>query len=331
MRVATAEDAATVAAATVAGAILFGIGLLPDRLVQHIARECLIRGCLRRLVGILGGRLAHHRLSGVLRRQFPHRRWVLPRLRSPGHGRGADRNPWARGGHRGVGGAGRQLWCGSRRRLVIARRELRGGHERRLTRHGRRGGLHRGHWLAGDRRHRFAGRLVGRREGRLASGGLAGRSRSRLAGDRRGGLAGGGDGRSRGLGPDRSRDHRRGICNHAGARRRLDDAPGPHRGLGAYPLLQFRGALGGAPGPLAQAPDLARLHEDEQREHRDPQQSREGRQSANVQELVGERERRQQCDHASPECRRGTGASGAVRTRGPYPAGSVSCGSTNSL
>jgi hypothetical protein len=50
----------------------------------------------------------------------------------------------------------------------------------------------------------------------------------------------------------------------------------PCGGRGGDFLLGVGGALGSASGPIAQASDLARLREDQQRQHGDPQQGGEG-------------------------------------------------------
>jgi hypothetical protein len=50
----------------------------------------------------------------------------------------------------------------------------------------------------------------------------------------------------------------------------------PRGGGGGDFLLGLGSALGGAPGPIAQASYLARLREDQQRQHGDPQQGGEG-------------------------------------------------------
>jgi hypothetical protein len=57
---------------------------------------------------------------------------------------------------------------------------------------------------------------------------------------------------------------------------------GASRRLGADALLVLGGALRGAPGPLAQTFQLARLREDEQRQHRDSQQRSECRDRADL-------------------------------------------------
>ena len=62
-------------------------------------------------------------------------------------------------------------------------------------------------------------------------------------------------------------------------------------GPGSHALLQLGGALRGAARPLAQALELARLREDEQREDRDPGQRRERRDRTDLGKRVRKRER----------------------------------------
>jgi hypothetical protein len=66
------------------------------------------------------------------------------------------------------------------------------------------------------------------------------------------------------------------------------DACGGH---GTHALLELGGALGCASSPLAQALNLARLGEGEQRHDRDARQRRERRYRANLGERVRQRQR----------------------------------------
>jgi hypothetical protein len=81
---------------------------------------------------------------------------------------------------------------------------------------------------------------------------------------------------------DRARRERRGARDRAGGLsggRLLLDACS---GLGADALLVLGGPLRRTAGPLAQPLQLAGLGEDQQRQHRDPQQRGEGRDRADL-------------------------------------------------
>ena len=118
------------------------------------------------------------------------------------------------------------------------------------------------------------------RRGLLAgSGGCVGWARHDTRRRPRGGRGGGhrtGDDRRR-TGHLPHRRHGRGGLLHA------------RGGSGGDALLQFGGALRGAPGPLAQALQLARLREDEQREDRNPHQRDERRDRTDLRERVRKR------------------------------------------
>jgi hypothetical protein len=59
---------------------------------------------------------------------------------------------------------------------------------------------------------------------------------------------------------------------------------------GADPLLEIGRALGGAAGPLAQALELARLREGQQRQRGDADHGHEGSECADLGDCVRERE-----------------------------------------
>ena len=141
----------------------------------------------------------------------------------------------------------------------------------------------------------------GRHGGRGARGGSRSARRGRRGGaGRRGGDGGGPAGASAAARPGRPRAaagalrHCTGRCARWRRSARRPDAPVPagtaRAGCGtgragargrarAHALLELGGALGGAAGPLAQALELARLGEDEQRQHRDPERARRRRRS----------------------------------------------------
>jgi len=85
--------------------------------------------------------------------------------------------------------------------------------------------------------------------------------------------------------------------HRANALRRRDLLLDLGRGGLRHALLGLHRALGRTSGPLAQAPDLARLREDEQRQDGDPQQRREGDDRADLREFCGDREGEQRDAH----------------------------------
>jgi hypothetical protein len=84
-------------------------------------------------------------------------------------------------------------------------------------------------------------------------------------------------------------DHRRGTWHLAHRRHGRGCLLHTRRGPGAHALLQFSRTLRRASGPLAQALELARLREDEQRKDRDPAQRGEGRDRTDLRERVRKR------------------------------------------
>ena len=254
-----------------------------------------------------------------------------PRLRGRSvraHGASGDRTggerrrgpPGLRRRHsRGPGGLpGRgRLRRQRRARRVLRRWGLRRG--RRLRRAGLGLGGH--GWLGAGRaarREAAAARCPARACPRAAAApGRGLRGRCRLRG--RDGLA---------WGRSRRRSRRlRSAGDRAHGLHRLRLRPRGRRGHDA--LLLFGRPLGGAAGPLAQALDLARLREDEQREDRDAHDRGECGDRAYLGERVGERERERR--HELGECTRGSGASRpSDRSPGSCgPASSASSGSSS--